>query len=222
MMKTHTHCLLHWLALLHVVSGLQLLPSLPALQPHAVACCCRGRTTALVAQLFPGDDPLKFVRTEARKTAMEKLAAMEAEEGVQKSQAFREAYADAYADIEVQEFQDELEGRPSKTVDERIDDVVPETKQPSAVAVACVDSEAVSINVRERVVQEIVEAGGICADETEEQREVYFALPDGLQSALASGSIANLKLALALMRDDEVEYHRKCCLEAGLWVAGGE
>ena len=75
------------------------------------------------------------------------------------------------------------------------------------------------VDERERVLQEIEAAGGVTAD-TPEQQQVFYALPDGLRSALASGSLANVRLALALMSVDDVKSSRQRCVDVGMWAEG--
>ena len=61
-------------------------------------------------QIFPGDDPLDFIRKAARSKAAQHMA-MEEAEGNPKSPAFQKAYADALEEVEVQEHLDRAGGQ---------------------------------------------------------------------------------------------------------------
>lgn len=186
----------------------------------AGACASRAAHFSHRMQLFPGDDPLDFVRREARRKAAEHMA-MEEAEGNPKSETFKKMYADALEEIEVEEYLESLNGSKKPKAAERdeegqrrrvaaLDDPWQETKEAAPTLV---------VDERERMLQEIEAAGGVTAD-TPEQQQVFYALPDGLRSALASGSLANVRLALALMSVDDVKSSRQRCVDVGMWAEG--
>ena len=147
------------------------------------------RTTRLHRmQLFPGDDPLDFVRQEARRKAAEHMA-MEEAEGNPKSDTFKKMYADALEEVEVEEYLESLNGFKKPKAAERDEDE--QRRRVAALDDPWQETEEAApaqVDERERVLQEIEAAGGVTADSAEQQ-EVFFALPDGFRSALAwSGS----------------------------------
>ena len=193
------------MSLATMTSALLLVASATSLHVSGMLRPTASRSCAVRA-IFPGEDPFEYVRQAAKQKAVQKLAA----EGEERSEEYQEAYADAWADIEVQEFKDTMNGVSSDAAAE-------ETPAATVEPVAAEDDDEeppVVLSLREQVMAEIM--GGVSV-ETDAQTAVYEALPDGLRASLQSSSIANVRLALALMRDDEVEFHRKQCVEAGLW-----
>lgn len=199
-----------WKLALVLVSSVKTHALAPAIF-HAPTVCARCQCCM---QIFPGDDPLDFIRRAARSKAAEHMA-MEEAEGNPKSPAFQKAYADALEEVEVQEHLDRLAGRRSTGL---LEDDAQLDNTKVALPQDVEDSAPTPQGIRETVLDEITAAGGVVAD-NEEQQEVYFALPDGLQSALASGSLANVRLALALMSVDEVTHYRQRCVSVGMWPA---
>ena len=68
--------------------------------------------------------------------------------------------------------------------------------------------------------QALADTGGMRV-ETDAQIEVYHSLPDSLQKAFASQTLALVELALSLLRDEvgeqELERLLRSCLDAGFW-----
>lgn len=200
---------------------ISLMPTIRAWRPLSLGSCnlagrvARAGTAKLV--IFPGEDPLEFVRREARRKAAEHMA-MEEAEGNPKSDTFKKMYADALEEIEVEEYKESLmNGSNQPPVVKRDEEAqrrrvaaLDDPWQPAEEAPARTDQ-------REQVLQEIETAGGVTAD-SPEQQEVFQSLPDGLQSALASGSIANVRLALSLMSVEEVQSCRRRCVDVGMWA----
>jgi len=172
--------------------------------PAAHRCiACISAPRARIIAIFPGDDPFKYVRKAAKLRAAEDLA----EEDEEYSEEFKVAYGNAVADIKVREIKAEIFGEPEEEPVEAASE--------SSETDDCAEPTSTR-SARDDIIKGILAAGGVSVD-TEAQTEVFETLPDGFKSAVSSGSITNVRLALALMEDAEVEDCERRCMEVGFW-----
>ena len=164
-------------------------------------------------QLFPGDDPYEQVRQAARKRAALELAAEAEETGLVRSDKYKWAYAEAMADIDVEEI---MEARGEISSPLLAPPPAAADESPSNASDGCVKPVMGSLTSKERLIDEIANAGGVSVL-TDDQIAVYHSLPLTLQQALHSGDMGNLKLAIGLMSIEEVEHHSERCRKVGIW-----